>query len=171
MDTLLSFITNLGVWVLALMGVGMSFNPPSKEDRRTQWIWFGAFAVVSLVAGGSGFWNGVRNQAAQEELEAKLTSANNYCYFQADLNRPQPKGGYEWQLINKKQARTQQGPAGFVVTSAVIAVELLSYCHGLAVALPWHCLATLLSIHACLPWHCPCHGMHACLVNSCKGCG
>ena len=103
MDTLLSFITNLGVWILALMGVGMSFNPPSKEDRRTQWIWFGAFAVVSLVAGGSGFWNGVRNQAAQEELEAKLTGANNYCYFQADLNRPQPKGGYEWQLINKKQ--------------------------------------------------------------------
>ena len=103
MDLFLSFLSNWGAWVLALMGVGMSFNPPSKTDRRTQRIWFWAFAVIGLVVGGATFWNDVRNQSAQEELETRLTGANNYCYFQADLNRPQPKGGYEWQLRNKEK--------------------------------------------------------------------
>lgn len=91
------------MWILVLVGAGMSFNPPSKEDRRAQWKWFAAFAIVGLVVGGAQFWHDVRNQAAQEEFETRVTGADNYCYFQADLNRPQPKGGYEWQLINKKQ--------------------------------------------------------------------
>ena len=102
MDLFLSFVSSSGAWVLALMGIVMSLNPPSKKDRR-RWIWFISFAAVGLMVGGSQFWSAARDRAAQETFERKLTGADNYCYFQADLNRPTPNGGYEWQLINKNR--------------------------------------------------------------------
>ena len=103
MDAFLTFVSNSGAWILALMGVGMSFNPPTKEDRRSQWRWFWAFAAVGLVVGGAQFWREVRNQAAQEAFEAKLTGGGNYCYFEVLLDKPQPNGGYEWQIRNHEQ--------------------------------------------------------------------
>ena len=48
-------------------------------------------------------WSAVRNRNAQDALERKLTGADNFCYFRAILSQPNPGGGYEWQLSNKKQ--------------------------------------------------------------------
>ena len=37
------------------------------------------------------------------EVAIEQGGGDNFCYFRATLNDPQPGGGYEWQLINKQQ--------------------------------------------------------------------
>ena len=85
------------------MGVAVSLNPPASEDRHTKWKWVIGFGVVGALVTAAQVWSAARDRAAQEAFERKLTGADNFCYFQALLDKPQPGGGFEWQLSNKEQ--------------------------------------------------------------------
>ena len=37
------------------------------------------------------------------QVATEMGGGDNFCYFRATLNDPQPDGGYEWKLINKQQ--------------------------------------------------------------------
>ncbi len=88
-------IASLFILALGFLGVYVAFVPNIARRRERWYIGIG-FVVVAAVA-----W--YADKVDRRATEARLTGGDNYCYFQADLSRPQPKGGYEWKLINKKQ--------------------------------------------------------------------
>ena len=58
----------------------------------------------------------------------------NFCYFKANLDKPKPDGGYEWQLINKQHRAIMpvkyffyRGRGGRLVNSWIDAEN--SFCH------------------------------------------
>ena len=74
------------------MGVYVAFVP-NIARRRERWYIGIAFVVVAAIA-----W--YADKVDRGIAEARLTGGDNYCYFVALLDKPQPNGGYEWQLIN-----------------------------------------------------------------------
>ena len=103
MDTAIAIIQYGAPWVLAVMGAVVAVKPPPVKDRKAQFRWIAAFVIVGTLVTVAQVCSDARDRAAQKTFEAKLTGADNYCYFQALLDKPQPGGGFEWQLSNKEQ--------------------------------------------------------------------
>ena len=108
MDTLLDIIQICGAAALGLMGVRVTFKPPPPDDTRKKVRWFWGFAIACFLVASAQIWAGVRNRAANEESEKRLTGGDNFYYFEAVLDDPKSGGGYEWKL-KYKEARPIPG--------------------------------------------------------------